>query len=221
MKECHEQSVVAVARYTRGEEIAHGITHGIGALLSVAGLTLLVTLTLLREDTWAMVGCSIFGATLVVLYTASTLYHSILSPRVNHALRILDHAAIYLLIAGTYTPFMLHVRGPWGWGLFGLVWGLAIAGVVFKVASPRRFRGASLASYIFLGWLAVACLPLLIEHLDSPGLKLLLAGGLAYTGGIIFYSWRSLPYHHAIWHLCVLLGSALHFFSVLNLVQAG
>jgi hemolysin III len=180
-----------------------------------------VTLTLLREDTWAMVGCSIFGATLVVLYTASTLYHSILSPRVNHALRILDHAAIYLLIAGTYTPFMLHVRGPWGWGLFGLVWGLAIAGVVFKVASPRRFRGASLASYIFLGWLAVACLPLLIEHLDSPGLKLLLAGGLAYTGGIIFYSWRSLPYHHAIWHLCVLLGSALHFFSVLNLVQAG
>ncbi|MDP6538141.1 MAG: hemolysin III family protein [Planctomycetota bacterium] len=220
METRHEQQAVIVERYTRGEEIAHGVTHGVGALLSVAGLTLLVTLTILREDTWAIVGCSIFGATLVVLYTASTLYHSILSPRINHALRILDHAAIYLLIAGTYTPFMLHVRGPWGWSLFGLVWALAIAGVVFKVASPRRFREASLASYVFLGWLAVACLPLLVEHLDSPGLKLLLAGGLAYTGGVVFYSWRSLPYHHAIWHLCVLLGSALHFFSVLSLVQA-
>ena len=202
-------------RYTVREEVLHSVTHGIGALLSVAGLTVLVALASQRGDAWHVVGCSVFGATLILLYTASTLYHSIPHPRAADVLRALDHAAIYLLIAGTYTPFTLTIRGGWGWTLFGLVWGLSLSGVAFKLLSSHRFRELSVASYVLLGWLGVAALPALLEHLEPGGLVFLLLGGLAYTGGVVFYAWRRLPYHHAIWHLCVLAGSVLHFFAVL------
>ncbi len=203
-------------RYTTAEEIAHGITHGLGALLSVAALTIMVAFATLKGTAWHIVGCSIFGGTLVLMYTASTLYHSIPLERAKRVLRVVDHSAIYLLIAGTYTPFLLvNLRGAWGWTLLGLIWSLAIAGVILKVAGSNRFRSVSLAFYLLMGWLVVIAVKPLLQSVELGGLLLLASGGLAYTVGVVFYAWRRLPYNHAIWHLFVLTGSALHFFAVL------
>ena len=201
--------------YTRGEEIANSITHGLGALLSIAGLVVLVVFASLRGDAWSVVGVSIFGASLIVLYLASTLYHGFPWPRVKAVFRKLDHAAIYFLIAGTYTPFVLvNLRGPWGWTLFGLAWGLAAAGILFEVLTRRPPKWLSLSFYIGLGWLiAIAAKPL-FQSVPSLGLIFLGLGGLAYTLGTIFYAWKKLPYHHAVWHLFVVAGSVMHFFSI-------
>ena len=201
--------------YTLGEEIAHSVTHGVGALLSIAGLVVLVALAAVRGNAWHVVSCSIFGATLIVLYTTSTLYHSITHPRAKRVLRVLDHSAIFLLIAGTYTPFTLvNMRGGWGWTLFGVIWGLALLGIAFKLTASSRYRILSVLLYIAMGWLVLIALKPLVASVAPPGLALILAGGLAYTLGVIFYAWKDLPYSHAIWHLFVLAGSILHFFAV-------
>ena len=201
------------------EEIANAITHGIGLLLSIAGFVVLLVLAALRGTAWHIVACSIYGATLICLYTASTLYHAVISPRVKRALRIFDHSAIYLLIAGTYTPFLLvSLRGPWGWSLFGVIWGLALAGVLFKFWFVERFAILSTAVYIAMGWLVVIAAKPVITHLPLTAIIWLLAGGLAYTGGVIFFAAKRIPYSHAIWHLFVLAGSICHYFAVLSTV---
>jgi hemolysin III len=209
------QTEITGNQYTLGEEIAHAVTHGIGVVLSVAGLALLVTYAVLYGDVWHITSCSIYGATLVLLYTASTLYHGIPMPRAKKLLQRFDHAAIFLLIAGTYTPFTLvNLRGSWGWTLFGLVWGVAMIGVLLELLKDERLKWLSLSLYLGLGWLVVIAIKPLIDAVEVGGIILLLAGGLCYSLGVIFYIWRRLAYHHAVWHLFVLAGSVLHFFSV-------
>ena len=202
--------------YSVGEEIANSITHGIGALLSIGGLAVLVGFSSLRGDAWHITSCSIFGATLILLYVASTLYHSIPLPAAKVILRTIDHSAIYLLIAGTYTPFMLvSLRGPWGWSLFVIIWGIALSGILLKTTSFGRLPGISLSFYLAMSWIIIIAIKPMIAVLDKGGLELLVLGGLTYTAGIIFYLWEKLPYSHAIWHLFVLAGSCFHFFAVL------
>ena len=202
--------------YSVGEEIANSITHGIGVLLSIGGLAVLVGFASLRGDAWHIATCSIFGSTLILLYAASTLYHSIPLPSIKGILRMIDHSAIYLLIAGTYTPFMLvNLRGPWGWSLFGIIWGIAMGGILLKTTSFGRLPGISLGLYLAMGWIVVIAIKPMLAVLDTGGFGLLLLGGLAYSGGTIFYAWDKLPYNHAIWHLFVMAGSCLHFFAIL------
>jgi len=203
------------AAYTPREELANSLTHGLGAGLSAAGLVLLVVRSAQHGNTWHVVSTAIFGASLVLLYTASTLYHSLRGERLKQVLQKLDHAAIFLLIAGTYTPFVLvTLRGPWGWSLFGVVWGLAGAGVTLKFWLAGRFRLVSTLIYLAMGWLVMVAIKPLVAALPAGGLQLLVAGGLCYTGGAAFYLWKRLPYHHAIWHLWVLAGSACHWAAV-------
>jgi len=210
------------ADYSAREEVAHAITHGAGALLSVAGLALLVTFSALHGDAWLVVGTSIFGASLVLAYTASTLYHSFRADRLRRLMRKFDHAAIFLLIAGTYTPFTLvTLRGPWGWSLFGIIWGLAAAGVALKFWFAGRFRVASTLLYLGMGWLVVMALKPLAAALPRGGLVWLFAGGACYSAGTIFYLARRMPYHHAIWHLWVLAGSVCHWVAVFVYVVPG
>jgi len=204
------------ARYSRSEEIANCITHGLGTILSIGGLAVLIAFASRYGNSWHIVSCSIFGATLILLYAASTLYHAVQQPALKSILRIFDHSAILVLIAGTYTPFTLvSLRGPWGWTLFGVVWGLAVLGIIIETTRLRRFRTWLIALYLIMGWAVVAAIKPLLQHVGSGGLWLLLAGGLAYTGGILFYKWKRLPYNHAVWHLFVLAGSVLHFFAIL------
>lgn len=203
------------ASSTDREELANSLTHGMGAGLSVAGLVLLVVKSAQHGDAWHVVSTAIFGSTLVLLYAASTLYHSFRNERLKQLLQKFDHAAIFLLIAGTYTPFVLvTLRGPWGWSLFGVVWGLAIAGVTIKFWLAGRFRLVSTLIYLAMGWIVMIALKPLAAVLPAGGLKLLIAGGLCYTGGTVFYLWKRLPYHHAIWHFFVLGGSACHWAAV-------
>jgi hemolysin III len=208
--------------YTTAEEIAHGITHGIGAGLSIAGSTALVLLAALYGDLLRTVSFSIYGVTLVLLYLSSTLYHSLQHPRVKRIFQRVDHAAIYLLIAGTYTPFLLvAVRGSLGWGLLITIWGLALLGVGFKALFIHRFQRASVLGYIGMGWLGVIAFNQLLHAVPLPGLLWLAAGGAAYTIGVIFLAVRRIPFNHAIWHLFVLAGSACHFIAVLHLLPVG
>jgi hemolysin III len=198
-------------------ELANGITHGVGFLLSQVGLVVLVTLAATRGSTRHVVSCVIYGTTLVLLYLASTLYHTIRTPRIKRVFRVVDHIAIYLLIAGTYTPFtLITLRGSLGWTLFGVIWGLAAIGAVFKLCvPPGRWEAVSIVFYLAMGWSAVAGLRPLHDALSTGGLIWLLTGGLAYTVGVVFYFWKSIRHHHAIWHVFVMLGSACHFFAVM------
>jgi hemolysin III len=208
--------------YTLGEEVAHALTHGLGVVLAIVGLTVLVARAAVYGTTWHVAGSAVFGATLVIMYTASTLFHSIPLPRIKHILRVIDHSSIYLLIAGTYTPFTLvTLHGPWGWSLFALTWGLALAGVVFKIFSTGRYEKLSLFIYLAMGWCIVLAVKPLMHALPVGGLVLMLLGGLAYTGGVVFYVWERLRYHHAIWHVFVLAGSVLQYFAVLFYVIPG
>lgn len=209
--------------YTEREELANSLTHGLGTLLSVAGLVLMVVFAARYGDAWHVVSTAIFGTTLVLLYTASTLYHSLRGERLKVLLQKFDHAAIFLLIAGSYTPFALvTLRGPWGWSLFGVVWGLAVVGVTIKFRLAGRFRVVSTLIYIAMGWLVLVAIKPLVVALPAGGMKLLVAGGLCYTGGAVFYLWKRLPFHHAIWHLWVLAGSACHWAAVfVYVVPAG
>jgi hemolysin III len=203
-------------RISHGEELANALTHGLGIVLSLAAVALLVVFSALNGTARHIVSFSIYGATLVLLYTASTLYHSFRNPRTKRALRILDHSAIYLLIAGTYTPFTLVVlKGAFGWTLFGIIWGLATTGVVLKLVFVGRFHAVAVGLYIAMGWLVVVGLKPLIRGLPTPGLALMVAGGLLYTGGTVFYASKRIPWNHAIWHFFVLGGSICQFFAVL------
>ncbi|MHA7835169.1 MAG: PAQR family membrane homeostasis protein TrhA [Algiphilus sp.] len=202
--------------YSLREEIAHSVTHGLGVVASIVGLCVLVAFAALHGGPTEIAASAVFGSTLILLYTASTLYHSIPLPQTKSVLRVIDHASIYLLIAGTYTPFtLITLAGPWGWSLFGIVWGLAALGVAFKLFYTGRFEALSLIIYVAMGWCGVVAAQPLLDALPLPGLWLLLAGGLAYTGGVVFYAMKRLRYHHAIWHLFVLAGSVLHYFAVL------
>lgn len=210
------QAIAAPSQYTFGEEIAHCITHGAGALLAIAGLAVLVAFASLKGNAWHVVSVSLYGATLILLFTCSTLYHGITAPRAKVVLRHLDHAAIFLLIAGTYTPFALvNLRGPWGWTIFAVIWTLAVGGVLMQTRLIRRAKWVNALLYVLMGWLVVVAIKPLIAAVETGGLVLLIAGGLAYTLGTAFYVWKRLKFHHAIWHGFVLLGSALHFFAVL------
>ena len=209
-------------RYSLGEEIANSVSHGVGAALAVAGLAVLVAFASLNGTAWEIVGVSVFGATMVLMYTASTIYHAIPSMRAKRVLRVLDHSAIYLLIAGTYTPFTLgNLRGPWGWTLFGIVWALAVAGIVFKALALEKLGVLSVLFYLAMGWLVVIAARPLLAAVAPGGVVLLGAGGLCYTAGVGFYAWRRVPYHHFIWHLFVLAGTICHFFAVLFFVVPG
>ncbi|MFT4047604.1 MAG: hemolysin III family protein [Solimonas sp.] len=210
--------------YSLGEEIAHAITHGVGVLLAIVGLTVLVARAAIYGNAWHVVACSVFGATLVLMYSASTLYHSIPNalPRAKQVLRVIDHSMIYFLIAGTYTPFTLvTLHGAWGWSLFGVTWGLAAAGVVFKIVATGRFEKLSLVIYLAMGWCAIVAVRPILQHLPTGGIALTVAGGLAYSGGVAFYVWERLRYHHAIWHLFVLAGSVLQYFAIFFYVVPG
>lgn len=201
---------------TRKEEIASSIIHGIGAALSIAALSVLVVLASLHGDVWRVVSVSIFGATLVLLYLASTFYHSFQNPKLKRLFRIFDHASIYLLIAGTYTPFTLvSLKGAWGWSLFGVTWGLAIVGIVFKAFFVERFAMLSTLIYIGMGWVLIVAIKPALLALSLDGMIWIVAGGLFYTLGVIFFAWHKLPFNHAIWHLFVLGGSICHFFAIL------
>lgn len=202
--------------YSRGEEIFHSISHGIGAGLSIAGLTVLVVLASLFGNIYQIVGFSIYGATLTILYLASTLYHSFQSPRLKRVFKIVDHASIYLLIAGTYTPFLLvAIRGAWGWTLLIVIWGLALLGVGFKTVFIHRFEKLSVLAYVLMGWLCVVAVNELVANIPRGGLIWLAAGGAAYTIGVVFYALHRVPYMHAVWHLFVMGGSVCHYFAVL------
>ena len=199
-----------------GEEIANSVTHGVGALASVVALPLLVMAAVPR-GIQSMAGNFVFGLSLVLLYISSTIYHSLARNRAKRVLRIIDHSAIYVLIAGTYTPFTLGVlRGTWGWTLFGVVWSLAVLGVVLTASLGVRFPRLSTFVYIGMGWLIVVAVKPLMTHVPPAGLAWLVAGGLAYTGGTVFYGWRRLPYQHTVWHLFVLTGSVCHYMAVLR-----
>ena len=200
----------------RGAELANSITHGVGFVLSVAALSVLVCFAAFYGSARHVVACSIYGASLVILYLASTLYHSIQAPRAKRVFKIIDHAAIYLLIAGTYTPFtLISLRGAHGWTVFGIIWGLALLGIIYKVVFIGRWKAVSTAIYLAMGWMCVTSIGQLLESLTPGGVAWLAAGGLAYTFGVIFYAWHRLPFSHAVWHLFVLAGSACHFVAVL------
>ncbi|WP_221031694.1 PAQR family membrane homeostasis protein TrhA [Actomonas aquatica] len=207
------------ATETLGETWANSLTHGVGALLSIAGLVVLLVTAANGGDAWQVTSCAIFGATLIALYTASTLYHALPGEALRRRLRKFDHAAIFLLIAGTYTPFMLvTLRGAWGWSLFGVVWGLAVAGVTLKFWFAGRFKLLSTGVYLVMGWLVLIALKPLIAELPPGGFTWLIAGGACYSLGTVFYLWRKLPYHHAVWHLWVLAGSVCHWIAVFGWV---
>ncbi|MBI4988823.1 MAG: hemolysin III family protein [Rhodocyclales bacterium] len=206
----------ALPRYTLREEIASSVTHGVGIVLAIAGLAVLVAFAARHGDAWHIVGCSVFGAALILCFTTSTLYHSVQAERARRALRALDHSAIFLLIAGTYTPFLLvNLRGPWGWSLFAVIWGLTFAGIALRLLLKGRLHGLIVSIYVAMGWVVVVAVEPMLKHVGAGGLALLAAGGLAYTSGVAFYKWRRLPYNHAIWHGFVLAGAALHYFAVL------
>jgi hemolysin III len=200
------------------DEILNSITHGIGVLLSIAGLVLLLVFAAIQEaDTWKVVSFSIYGASLIIMYLASTLYHAFRDRNIKQFLNVFDHASIYVLIAGTYTPFTLvTMRGPWGWSIFGVIWGLAIAGVVYKLFFYNdRYRRLSALLYVFMGCIIVIAIRPLIRNIPVGGLLWLAAGGVLYIGGVFFYLRdKKNRFNHVIWHLFVLAGSMFHFFAI-------
>lgn len=202
--------------YTVREEIANAITSGIGTALSIAGLVIMIVYASKYGDVWHVVSVSIFGASLILSHLSSTLYHSIAPSPAKRVFKLIDHLAIYILIAGSYTPFVLvSLRGPWGWSLFGIIWGLAVLGVLIKLTPLNNIKGLSTGFYVAMGWSVIIAINPLLESVAEGGIRLLVAGGLCYTVGVVFYAWRSLPYGHAIWHVFVIGGSICHFFAVL------
>ncbi len=207
-----------IHEYSIGHEIANAVTHGIGGGLSIAGLSLLLTMAVLYGNVWHIVSSAIYGATLIILYLASTLYHGIYHTATKRIFKVIDHASIYLLIAGTYTPFTLvslREHFEWGWTLFLIIWALAFIGVLLLLLFPGKYSGARVVVYILMGWLAIFVVKDIRVAIGMGGIYWLVAGGLSYTFGVIFYLWDSLPFNHAIWHLFVLSGSICHFFAIL------
>ena len=199
------------------EEFLNSVTHGIGALVALSAATVLITLASLDGDPWRIVGVSIYGGCLFLLYLASTLYHGIRHERAKPILNIIDHCSIYLLIAGTYTPFLLvNLRGPWGWSLFAVIWGLALTGILLKATRPSRYETAHLLNYLVMGWLIVVAYQELLTSFSEFGLTMIVAGGVSYSVGVIFFVLDRYPFMHAIWHLFVLGGSTCHYIAVFS-----
>ncbi len=198
------------------EELANFITHAIGFILALAGLVVLIRVVYHDPDFWRQFSFVLYGTTVVMLFGASTLYHGVTKPSLKRILRVVDHMAIYLLIAGTYTPFMvLPLRGSWGWWLLGIIWSLALFGIVFKLWYTGKLNSLSTGIYLGMGWLAIVAIEPMMHSVPPASLGWLITGGLLYTLGVVFYNWKSLPYHHAIWHLFVLAGSGCHYISII------
>lgn len=203
-------------RYTLGEEIFNGVSHGAGAVLSVAGTVVLIVCAAIYSDAWAVVSSCIYGASLIILYTMSTLYHSITNKRAKAFFRIMDHNTIFVLIAGTYTPITLAVlRGAWGWVLFSVVWAAAIVGIVLNSIDLERFKKLSIVCYVAMGWVIVFAIKPLIDSAPALSLVFLVIGGVFYTAGIVFYAIKRVRYFHSVWHLFTIAGSAFHYFAIL------
>lgn len=203
-------------KFTKGEEIANAITHGVGMLFSIAALVLLIVFSSINGNMWHIVSFTIFGSSMLLMYTSSTMLHSLPEGRAKEVFEIIDHSSIYFFIAGSYTPFLfLVVDAPLRWILFVLVWTLAIGGAIFKSYFVKKYVLASTLLYVVMGWMIVLAWQPLATNLETNGLILLVVGGILYTVGSIFYVWRGFKYHHAIWHLFVIGGSGTHFFAVL------
>lgn len=198
------------------EEIANGISHGLALILALVALPFLILSAARAGSTRFTIGAAVFGVTMVVLYLASTLYHSLTHERAKHIFRQIDHCAIFLLIAGSYTPFTLGVlRGPWGWTLLAIVWALAVAGIVIKVLTGTRYWWLLMSLYLGMGWLAIVAIKPILALVPPPGIGLILAGGIAYSGGLAFFAAHRIRYNHFIWHLFVIAGTTCHYLAVL------
>lgn len=209
-------------RYTLGEEIFNSVSHGVGGGLSIAGTVVLIVLAAIHSDAWGVVSSAIFGASLVILYTMSTLYHAITNPRAKAFFRIMDHNTIFFLIAGTYTPITLvPLRGALGWVLFGIVWGAAVLGIVFNSIDLEKFRKPSVVCYIAMGWVIVIAIKPMLQKVSPLSLWFLLIGGLFYTVGVIFYVKKKKKYFHSIWHLFTIAGNVFHYFAVVGMIVGG
>lgn len=207
-------------RYSLGEEIFNSVSHGAGALLSVAGTVVLIVVSAVYSDAWAVVASAIYGASLIILYTMSTLYHAITNIRAKKFFRVMDHNTIFFLIAGTYTPITLvPLRGALGWVLFGIVWGAAAVGIVFNSIDLEKFRKPSVVCYILMGWVIIIAVKPMLETVNRLSLLYLLIGGILYTVGIIFYAIKKIKYFHSVWHLFTVAGSVFHYFSILLVVM--
>lgn len=207
-------------RYSLGEEIFNSVSHGAGALLSVAGTVILIVVSAIYNDAWAVVASAIYGGSLIVLYTMSTLYHAITNNRAKAFFRIMDHNTIFFLIAGTYTPITLvPLRGALGWVLFGIVWGAAAVGIVFNSIDLEKFRKPSVVCYILMGWVIVIAVKPMLETVNAFSLWFLLIGGCFYTFGIIFYAIKKVKYFHSVWHLFTVAGSVFQYFSILFIIM--
>lgn len=207
--------------YSLGEEIANSVTHGVGAAMAMIGMIVLIVLAVIYGDVWQVISFSIYGGSLLVLYAASTLYHTIQHPPAKRVLRVMDHASIYILIAGTYTPFLVvGMRGAVGWTLLAIVWLMATVGITWKVFFLGRLEVITTLMYIFMGWMGVFAYREMLANVPQLGVVMLFTGGIVYTLGVIFYAWEKLPYNHAIWHLFVLGGSVCHFVAVITLISA-
>ena len=206
-------------RYSLGEEIFNSVSHGVGALLAIAGTSVLIAFAALYADAWAVVSSCVYGGSLIILYTMSTLYHAITNTRAKSFFRIMDHNTIFFLIAGTYTPYTLvTLRGPLGWTLFGVVWGAAALGIVLNSIDLERFKKLSMVCYVMMGWVIILAIKPMSSSLSPLSLAFLLIGGIFYTVGIVFYAIKKVKYFHSVWHLFTIAGSIFHFFSVLTAV---
>jgi hemolysin III len=211
--------MIKIRELTKGEEIINAILHGIGVGLAIAALVVLVVFANIFGDVWHIVSFSIYGSTLVILYLASTLYHSFPKGKTKDIFKIIDHSCVYLLIAGSYTPLaLITLRGTLGWAIFGIIWGIAFIGIIFKIFFINKFIVLSTLLYIVMGWLIMIAIKPLIANMNAASLKFLLIAGSLYTVGTIFYGLQRIKFNHAIWHLFVLAGSICHFFTVLFLL---
>ena len=205
-----------VNHFSLAEEVWHAVTHGIGFVLSIVALALLVSFATLSGSALHITAAAIYGASLIVMYGSSTLYHALTHIKAKQLFQKFDHSSIYFLIAGTYTPILLiTIGGSWGWTLFGIEWGIAIVGIALKFIFPGRFEVASLVAYVVMGWLIVFVFDLFKANIEPLGFWLIVSGGIAYTSGIVFYIKDKIPYFHAVWHLFVMVGSILQFFAIL------
>ncbi len=210
------QAVLLIQRRRLREDVANAVTHGAGLLMAIAAVPVLLVLAALRGTPIHVASFAVYGASLVLVYATSTLYHVARQPRLKHLFRILDHAAIYLLIAGTYTPVtLISMNGPWGWTLLSLIWVLAVGGCIFKMFFIGQFQTFSTVLYLVMGWLVVIAIGPVVEAVPDGGLVWFVAGGLSYTVGVVFFVWERMPYNHAVWHLFVIGGSVCHYVAML------
>ena len=207
-------------RYSLGEEIFNAVSHGAGSLLAIAGTVILIVQSVICANAWAVVSSCIYGASLIVLYTMSTLYHAIYNNKAKAFFRIMDHNTIFFLIAGTYTPYTLvSLRGPVGWILFGIVWGAAIVGIILNSIDLEKFKKISMICYVLMGWVIIFAIKPMMASMSSTALSFLLIGGIFYTVGIVFYAIKKIKYFHSVWHLFTIAGSVFHYFSILAVIM--